>query len=246
MVLQDLFNTMAYTEFSQLAVGNSTINSIKPEDYPNVIANINRALAEIYKKFILKQRECSFTEQLAISNYVLAIPPVSPSLDRIYLFDPVNSEITDSIFLNDVIRIIYAEEDDGTIIPIDDFNYVDTEGNNTGLFIKEYNRFILTPPTKLRNVIITYQAQYPEIQITNTFDPSTYVLSYPKFIEEALLFNIASQIMRDKTSKASEGEGYATNTYYYKYQKACDEIVNLGLAQLSTELDNRFIAKGFV
>ena len=95
--------------------------------------------------------------------------------------------------------------------------------------------------------IVEFQAKFPLIEITEDFDPETLQLYYPSFIEEALLYKIASIIARGKTFRASEGEGYTSNTWDTKYNQACQELSLLGLAEeFTSEEDLRFERKGFV
>jgi len=57
---------------------------------------------------------------------------------------------------------------------------------------------------------------------------------------------VASLLVKGKTTKASEGEGYASNTFAAKYEMACLKLVELGLVEEVYFQNNRFERNGFI
>jgi hypothetical protein len=140
--------------------------------------------------------------------------------------------------LIEVLAIWNSEEEE---VPLNVPRYA-----NTGIFSTAFDTLEI-PLSDTQGVFkIQYQAEHPRIVITEDFDPETYQLQFPGFIEDALTLHIASQLFKGKTSKASEGEGYATNTYHYRFDQACKRLEDLGLAEVVTVSDQRFRRKGFV
>lgn len=239
MVLQELFDNLAHGEFSNLAVGNSATGSIKQEAYPKVVTHINRALKAIYKRFILKKKTIWVHQQADLSTYYLRSAYL---IDTVPGPDAYLSDLSTDPFEDDLVNVLYARDGDGEDMPLNNPRYPDT-----GIFTQAADTLEMTPDNDDLQVIqLTYQAFYPRIVITETFSPETYPLYFPAFIEEALMVHIASQLFKGKTSKASEGEGYGTNTFEYRFDKACQEIEDLGLAEPSEEKSQRFTKKGFV
>ncbi len=240
MVLQDLFDTLAAGEFAHLALGNSPTGTIKEEAYPKVVTALNRALRELYKRFILKKKSCLLYQQADLTLYYLRseyIGSVGSMGESAYIADSY-----DDPFNDDIIRIIDIQTDQDEEVPLNSAKVTGDIAVRTAAFDT-----LTLITTKTDQVLtVNYQASYPRIIITDTFDPELVVLYYPQFIEEALTNYIASLLVKGRVTKASEGEGYATNTFLYRYEAACQKIVDLGLAEKFITEDSRFDQRGWV
>lgn len=239
MILQELFDNLAQGEFSNLAVGNSATGSIKEVAYPKIVSKINRGLREIYKIFLLKQKDLLIHQHTSVTVYYLRkdkVGAVGSMSDTVYL-----EESPADPFDDDIVQVLEATGADGRDIQVNNPKYPDS-----GIFTTAFDTVKMTPAVPPEIIQLTYQAYYPKIVITEDFDPETYALYYPNFIEAALMANIASQFFKGKTSKASEGEGYVTNTYLSRFEKACDKIRDLGLAEEAEVNNNRFSSRGWV
>lgn len=242
MVLQDLFDTLASGEFSNLALGQGVTGSIKEDAYPKVVSAINRSLLSLYQKFLLKKKRVYLVQQNGITRYYLRTKYLGYSGatgPEAYLVDYPNE-----VFLDDVIRILWITDIDGNPIELNPPHPVLEQ---TYFRSAQFDALDLITSLDDQTFIIEFQAKLPLIEITEDFDPETLQLYYPSFLEEALLYKIASIIARGKTVRASEGEGYASNTWDTKYNQACQELSLLGLAEeFTSEEDLRFERKGFV
>ena len=241
MVLQDLFDTLASGEFSGLCLGQSVTGSIKEEAYPKVVAALNRGLVEIYKRFILKKKKVYLVQQSGQTRYYLRADYIGYSGatgPQAYLLDH-----PDEIFLNDVIRILEITDAEGSLI---DINPVHPCIEQTYFKLSQFDTLDLVTVETDQVFTIEYQATFPKIEITEEFDPTTLQLHYPPFIEEALINYIASILIRGKATKASEGEGYVSNTWATKYEQACIRLIETGLTEEVYIPDNRFRMKGFI
>jgi hypothetical protein len=234
MVLQDLLDGLAYGEFSNLAIVSPTTGTIKDSAYPKVIAQVNRALRELYKRFMLKKKDCMVQQQEGFTTYYLR----TDSIDT----DITTEDDLGDPFADDVIRILSAiDMITGLELPLNDPKHPDT-----GVFTKAHDTIHMIPSNPLKTIKITYQASYPKIVITEDFKPDKYTLYFPSFIEEALTAYVASLLVQGKVTRASEGESYASNTYDYKYEAACQKIINLGLAEEANTLFTGFESRGWV
>lgn len=241
MVLQDLFDIMASGEFSGLALGNSVTGSIKEEAYPKIVNAINRGLTELYTKFLLKKKRVYLVQQPDVIRYYLRtqyLGYAGTTSSSTYLLDH-----TDEEFQNDVLRVLNIVDSDNQPIELNPHR---VSINQTYFRSSGFDTLDLTTVLTDQVFTIQYQAKYPKIVITEDFDPESINLYYPPFIEEALINYVVSSLMKNKTTKASEGEGYVTNTWYHRYERACINIIEAGLAEESITSDNRFSNKGFV
>jgi hypothetical protein len=241
MVLQDLFDTLATGEFANLSLANSTTGSIKEEAYPKIVQAINRSLLELYKRFLLKEKKVYLVQQSGLYRYYLRtsyIGDSSATSTQAYLLGH-----PDELFQEDVIRILSITDSEGLTVAI---NPSHPGIEQTYFRTAQFDTLDLTTTKTNETFVISYQASYPKIKITETFDPDTLNLYYPPFIEDALCNHIASLLLKGKATKASEGEGYASNTFAAKYEMACLKLIELGLAEESYFKNDRFERNGFV
>ncbi len=241
MVLQDLLDNLATGEFANLSLANSTVGSIKEEAYPRIIRAINRSLLEIYKRFLLKEKKVYLVQQVGLYRYYLRTQYLGYSgatTIQAYLLDH-----TDELFQEDVIRILNITDSDGFYV---DINPPHPGIEQTYFRTPQFDTLDLTTTETENTFTVSYQASYPKIVITEEFDPETLKLYYPPFIEDALCNHVASLLVKGKTTKASEGEGYASNTFAAKYEMACLKLVELGLVEEVYFQNNRFERNGFI
>lgn len=244
MNLQNLFDNLAHGELSNLAIVNTTTGTIKEAAYLKVVSQINRALRELYKRFLLKKKCGIIRQQAGLTTYYLRDPYAhyvdGSSVNYLSEYD------LDEPFNNDVIKVLGVEDPDAKeprdrMLPLNDPKYPDT-----GVFTTAFDTIYMVPANPPKRVKITYQAAYPEIKITEDFNPENYELHYPPYIEEALTNYIASLLVKGKLTKASEGEGYASNTFDFKYEAACQRIVVLGLAEEVVATSTQFERRGWI
>lgn len=241
MVLQDLFDTLASGEFANLSLAHSVSGTIKEEAYPRIVSAANRGLREIYKKFLLKKKKVMLFQLPGVVRYYLRpehIGVLGAPAPGLYL-----ANHPDEAFADDIIQILRIQDVDNNEV---DLNPLRTYLDQTYFKTASFDSLDLFTTKTDQVFTIEYQAKHPKIEITETFDPKTIPLSYPDFIEEALTLYMASLLIQGKTTKASEAEGYQTNTWHYKYLQACAELVHLGLAEETDSDYDKFYGKGFV
>lgn len=71
MLLSTIFEALTYGEFAQLGLTDDEGDGIKSDKYGAVISHINLALAEIYKRFPLREIDIPFTEATGTNLYVI-------------------------------------------------------------------------------------------------------------------------------------------------------------------------------
>jgi len=232
MVLQELFDELATGEFSNLAIGNSINGSIEPDAYKKVITQINGGLREIYKRFLLRQKTLLIARPLGTTEHFLR---------------DANTAITVSVeaegetpTVADLCRVIDVYD------PLEEtLVYLNDPNQPLSVFTKGHDHIIIKDPLPV-NLGVVYQAYYPRIVLTETFNPEEYVLYYPEYISYALKCYVASELFTGKTSKATEGEAQIYNTFHGKFEKACRLIEDKGFAEDVTIENSKFVDGGWV
>jgi len=245
IILQDIFDALATGEFSHLKLGNSLQGTIAEEDYPKIVNAINRGLLDLHKKFPLRKGEYTLKQHPNVSKYVLSEEhsgTASEMDDYSYI-----QLADDEDWPDDFIKVNSLWQTDGTEIPLNDVKhkYLDDNGEAGG-FTPSYNVLKMVPWTNPITVLIEYRARHPKIVIDESFDPEEIYLEIPDYIEEALIFYVASLVFRGINSKALEGEVTSASTFATLYRTACLEITNNGLVTTDDDHSQRFEDGGFV
>lgn len=239
ITLQEIFDTLATGEFSNLKLGNSLLGTISEEDYPKIVSAINLGLLDLHKRFPLREGEIIVHQYPGVTKYELreSRANILGLLDNETYIELTEGES----WPGDLIKVDSLWETDGTEIPLNDPCYADTGG-----FTPSFDILKMVPRSPAIPVYIKYRAGYPKIVITDSFNPETEILHIPDYILEALLFFIASRVFRGIASKASEGEVTSAHTYLTLYRTVCQEITNQGLTSQDKNDSDQFKSNGWV
>jgi len=237
--LQKIFDDLAYGEFANIKIGRSQLDSITEADYPRIISALNLGLIELYKRFKLKEKEVTLYPYSQVYLYYLRSEYVGVTAElssSIYLI----SKEYDDPFNDDLVKVLEAYDELGDEIPVNDSNYPDT-----GIFTPTQDSIKISSANELTQIDIVYQAYYPPIELTRTFNPKTYKLYIPEYTLDALLNFIAARVFKGKTSKAAEGEVQLSTTFSQQYEIACRKITNYGLIDEATTKSKQFTNNGW-
>lgn len=239
ITLQEIFDTLATGEFSHIKLGNSALGSIDAENYPKIVNALNLGLLDLHKRFPLRSGEMIVHQYPGVTKYELREEHAATAdmMDEYFYIELGEDES----WSDDFIAVENLWEADGTEVPLNDSRYPDTGG-----FTPSFDILKMTPRSPAIPVHVTYRAKYPKITITESFDPENIFLHIPDYIEEPLLFFIASRIFRGISSKASEGETTSAHTYATLYRTACLEITNQGLVTGDENAGDQFKNNGWV
>jgi hypothetical protein len=236
ITLKEIFDNLAYGEFANLALGNSPLGTLTEDKYPKIVSALNLGLVEIYKRFILKRKQCLLKQQIGVTTYYLRSDYVGDYIETVE-----DGSFEDNYFNDDLIKVLEVTDAAGDSVPLNNPRYPDT-----GVFTQAFDTITMKPASSLQTYTVTYQAEYPKIIIADDFDPNEIRLFFPNFILEALLAYIAARVFKGKTSKSAEGETNLSTTFNYQFENACKKIIELGLAEEAEERSNKFVTKGFV
>jgi hypothetical protein len=239
ITLNELFVDIASGELNQTGLVDEDTGLLKTSSYPKIVSALNMGLIEIYKRFLLKEKECNIYQQSGVEIYYLRSEYVS---DIDFMGD--DGYIEDSefeYFDDDLVRILRAYNSAGDKVPIDNKAYPDT-----GIFTLAYDTIKMVPSSPPDIISIVYQA-FLKIKIDDytLLDPSKIKIQAPNTIKDALLTYVAGRILQSQNTRAAEGEQNLSMTYRAKFENACLQIKNAGLEIQVNDTRSSFEANGW-
>jgi len=239
LTLKEIFDDLAYGEFSGMAVGNAkTQEGITPDKYKKITNLVNAALLDLFTRFVFRKKELDLHQKDGVTRYYLRASHVGDPLtggDDIYLDGTKEDELN-----NDIIKILEAYDEDGNRVFINDHQYPDD------IFMPEMDVIKLRDNGKRRIISLVYQASYPRIGVTSDFDPAAVRLDVPSTIKTAIMMHAASRLFTGKTSNVGEGQRSMSSTFLYRYETECSRIRDLVLMPMEDTEVNAFNNRGFV
>lgn len=244
MTLQDIFDQLTYGELAQVYLGGNQVGEVEPKYYKTLVNHINVGLNMLYKRFPLKEGMLVLVLQPKTYTYHLKQDFAENYLKSIEDIQYIK-DTEDEPFINDIIkieRVITEKGDELFINNRADSNSIITKDFTTIKVPKELVDGIKDKPKKLT---IYYKADHPRIEYKEKrFNPKTVNIELPYSFLEPLLYYVASRV-HNPIGMAEEM--HAGNNYYSKYEKACQRLEMLNLANDTHDQTNtRLFNKGWV
>jgi hypothetical protein len=206
MYLQEVFDQLSGSEFSQLSVGGADMGVIDPSNYSRILGHVNLGLTALFTRFTLKERSLTFALQAESDTYQLN--------------------------LEDLIKITKVLTDDEAEL------YLNQDGNEYSCFTPSLN--VLKVPKavveqgadlpddlKTTNLTVVYRANHPRLKVmAGILSPETLELELPYTHMVPLLYFVASRV---HNPVGMNNEFHAGNSYYAKYEAACQELERQGV-----------------
>ena len=232
MTLSDVFDQLAYGEFSKIFLGES--GAIPQASWNRVIAHINLGLTELYKRFDLKQVELPVEVLAGTLDYDLK--EGGDFIEILHVFNSDNVEIP----LNNRVTAINKEWGAAQAV-------VDRVHTNVPSVLS------VNPQMLPQVLTVVYKAGHvpiPKIADADLdgFDLTGVQIDLPVTYLEALLYFVASRIFNpmDLSNVVGRQPFHSGNNYYSKYEAACAQLMSKGL-DISEKLDTGlFQRKGFI
>ena len=223
MKLQEIFDQLSGGEFSQLSIGGRNAGVIDESNYGKVLGHVNLALTTLYTRFMLKERRLAFTLQADSDTYQLNLEDLvkitSVLTDTEYELGINQGSDLYSCFTPSLntIRVPQAILDQGIDLP---------------------------DALKTEKLTVVYQAMHPKIVMSLGFiDPTAVEVELPGTHLLPLLYFVASRV---HNPIGMNNEFHAGNSYYKKYEMACQELEGQGI-QVETDTSNtRMSRNGWV
>jgi hypothetical protein len=214
MKLQEVFDQLSAGEFSQLSIGGANAGVIDEANYKKVLGHVNLGLTALFTRFNLKERSLEFTLNPASDTYQLN--------------------------LEDMLKITKLVTDLDVELPVNE------GGNKYSCFTPSLNTIRvpqvildqgpdLPEDLKTEKLKVVYRANHPKIKpVLGVLLPNSVELELPSTHLLPLLYFVASRV---HNPIGMSNEFHAGNSYWKKYEVACQELEGKGM-QVDRETDN--------
>lgn len=237
ITLQDIFHDLSSGEFSNLQLGDFTVDDPAsepdPRSYPQLLRHLNLGLTALYSRFLLRSEEVyvQLYEQIAIYtlDYRWAVSNVASAENPKYIIDTVADPFGDNI-----LKIEEVYDEGGNLLRLND------PQEELSIFTPRYNAIQVPWPNDFNTLAVQYRADHPTIKYTEGMNAAATYVEVPRQLREALLFYIAARVYAAINTEKPEA-----NDYYRKYMAKVDEVTEQGL-YITTDQDNfRFTEGGW-
>lgn len=237
MRLQEIFDQLGAGEFSQLSIGGQGAGVIGEGNYSQVIGHINLALVALFSRFNLRQGELLLRMQEDQTVYKLssafAVNAQRSQEPVRYIIDTPAAK-----FQDDIIKVERVVGDEYGELSLND----------------EHDCMSVTTPTALtlrvpanldtQDLTLTYRAKHPKITVgVGYFDPARVEVELPDTHLTPLLYYVASRV---NNPIGMANEFHAGNSYFAKYEAACQELEAQGLQVDHGRSNSRLSRNGWV
>jgi len=233
MLLKEILEHLSYSEFSQISVGGSTLGTTTVGDIPQIVSYINLGMADLYKRFLLSEKEVIIQQFANISEYVIHSDNSVSVGTATYQYVKDTPLIP---FQNDLLKIEQVFNEEGTELPINDPN------EELSVYVPRYDTLQIQNPDNENAVSVTYRAAAVKLS-TTTPDPDTMEIMVPGVLLSALLAFIAHRAHKPMASETNR----AGSDYLGQYLALCAEVDLFGsVNQNNTNNNTRFENSGWV
>lgn len=233
LTVEELCRQLSYGRFSNLAIGNEGVGTVRESDLNKVISGLNSALTRIYSRFALSEKQVMIVQQAHITNYHLDKRFALCNPERLPEHVPYILDLPNEPFINDAIKIIAVFDSLGSVIAIND------ETHPFSLFTPSPTTLQIPLPKHDEPMSVQYQAAHPRLE----YGVKQTEVIVPLVLEEALLSYTAYSIYsnmntQESTVKAAE--------HLQMYEVVCTEVESQGYASIASQGSNKFTTRGFV
>ena len=216
MYLSEIFEHLTYGELSTLKIGGlKDSGAIAAADYPQVISFINLGMIDLYKKFLLQEKNVVLELFDHITEYELYYEHAQSNPDPIQ--DDITRYIADTgyekPFEEDILQIHSAYDSNFEEIPLNDMN------ERSSIFTIGDDIVQVPYPGQGTFIDLIFHA-YPTKIPLDTVTPETYKIRLPQQFIAALTayvgFRAHISLPAGAASKATE--------HFSRYSGICNEI----------------------
>lgn len=230
MKLKEIFDQLTYGELSQLAIGGNVQGEINEANYPSVVAHIRLALTALYKRFPLKENRLVLQLLPGVLQYEInskyAVGNPKSLIPVKYILDSVLP------FKDDILKIERVYTDKGHELSLND--------GADPFSLTTPSAFALRVPTTIVHKLpdtseylltdtleLVYRANHPLVEVgLGYFAPERIEIELPYSYLEPLLLFVASRM---NNPSGMTNEFHAGNSYYAKYEAACQQLEQVNL-----------------
>lgn len=226
MTLAEIFEQLTYGELSSLKMGGFAGEEVSEENQRQVLAHINIALNELYKRFFLSSKQLMVELYDHISLYKLhsnfAVQNRLSGERYKYIID---SEYDP--FQDDILKIEEVFNSDGCKVCLNDLN------EPCSLFTPHYDTLQVPLPFEGSFISVHYRASHPRLKYSKGMDPEKIEVNIPEGLLEALLLYVGY-----RATRSMGGETGQEGTQYLElFEASCAKARELGM-QITPQYSN--------
>lgn len=244
MKLQEIFDQLSSGEFSQLSIGGANQGVIDATNYSKVLGHVNLGLNALYRRFNLKGGRLVLALQPGLTTYKLnsafAVNGVGSTEPVRYIKDTLGDPFTD-----DIIKVEQLLTATGKTLGLNDDANLYSVFTPSALTLRMPIELVTDYPSKpddlkTATVTVVYRATIAKIVAGVGFAPATVEVQLPDTHLEPLLYYVASRVT---SPIGMSNEFHMGNSYYAKYEAACQGLEGKGL-QIDQDSQNTRILRG--
>lgn len=246
MTLQEIFDQLSTGELSQVffGEGGEAVDGIRKEDRLKALRHVKLGLTALHKRFSL--REVSLTIGLIEGRQTYMIDKKYAASNTTSTAPEKYIQDTAEPYQEDLLKIERLYNDRGEEVPmniVDDPESVRTISHNT-LVIPSVVHSAESPLYKTETLKVVYRADVPKINdnLAVAYPAGIEIALSPAFLEPLLYF-VASRV---HTPIGISSEFHDGNNYASKYEMACQQLEQYGMALDSNVVNDRFAVNGWV
>jgi hypothetical protein len=229
MTLQEIFDQLSTGELSQTNLGTLT-----EDKYPRAIMHINLGLADLFKRFFLREGRLTIELDGLRSSYPLDMKYAAANKrSKVTLEDRFIADSTSAPFVNDVLKVEKVIASTGYEFILNDTGLpYSILATDTAPFTLQVPAKILAQASDLPEELITdtlevvYRARHPKID--TEVDPESYEVRLPDSHLQALLYYVASRVQAPMGMGGAEG--VTSMNFAKRYEEECALLAGAGLA----------------
>lgn len=198
-----LLANLAYGEFSNLKLGDENNGTIRSENIPKVLAQGNRALKDLFTRFLLSTKEVIVNTQTSMTHYYLRYEFAQSNADS----DQEVKYIDDALCENfdaGIVKILSVYDTFGKEV------YMNKTQEPLSVFTPQFDCLQIPANHESEDFYVLFQALHPEI----TASPDS-VINIPPALIEPLLFLTASKIFENIGGAANASK---SAIFHQKYE----------------------------
>jgi len=225
VLLKEVLEHLSYGELSQLTIGGSTLGSTDAGAYPQIVSYINLGLMDLYKKFLLSEKEVIIQQFANINEYIV------DSANSVSDGSATYQYVRDSVlfpFENDLLKIENVFDEEGTPLPLNDCN------DDTSVFTTRYDTLYVQSPNDENALSVIYRAAPVKLSTTSP-DPDTMEIFLPDVLLTALLAFIGHRVHKPLSGETNR----QSSDYLGTYLALCAEADLYGSTN-KDQTDNHF------
>lgn len=218
MKLKDLISILRYGELTNISWDNES-------RIPQVIAQINLGLLNLYSKFPILEKSIAIAQYPHISIYNLTSQYARTNTESTETYKYILDTHLDP-YKDDILQITAATDEFGRSIPLNDDNAPDS------WFLPAYNQLQIPNATLDETAFLIYRAKPEYIDpVTKDLDIEVFM---PQYLVDPLVNYVAYKIF---IGMGGENAQIAA-IYQQLYEKQCMDIANSNLLNNSNSVTN--------